>query len=146
MTLKLQVLYKKTNLPPESSLAHVFGSHPFARSLFFEFQPGLVAVFDPIMTFPAVNQILYHKYYILHDLSIIILGTGNWSRKKFVNWGILHQKDEIWLEKINQWIGMHYFPTKANLKLVLKSIKFPRPENKSFLIKEALGDYWSKLK
>lgn len=51
----LQVPYNKTNLPPESSLAHVFGSHPFARSLSSEFPPGLVAVFDPIMTFPAVN-------------------------------------------------------------------------------------------
>lgn len=51
----LQVPHKKTNLPPESSLAHVFGSHPFARSLSSEFPPGLVAVFDPIMTFPAVN-------------------------------------------------------------------------------------------
>lgn len=50
-----QVPYKKTNLPPESSLAHVFGSHPFARSLSSEFPPGLVAVFDPIMTFQAVN-------------------------------------------------------------------------------------------
>lgn len=50
-----QVPYKKTNLPPESSLAHVFGSHPFALSLSSEFPPGLVAVFDPIMTFQAVN-------------------------------------------------------------------------------------------
>lgn len=50
-----QVPYKKMNIPPESSLAHVFGSHPFALSLSSEFPPGLVAVFDPIMTFPAVN-------------------------------------------------------------------------------------------
>lgn len=55
MTSDLQVLYKKTNLPPEFSLAHVFESHPFALSLFSVFPLGLVAVFDPVMTFPAVN-------------------------------------------------------------------------------------------
>lgn len=47
--------------------------------------------------------------------------------------------------KINQRVNMHYFSTEANLKWVLISIKFPRPENTIFH-KGSIGRLFIKVK